>query len=254
MDKDQITFEKLSWAAFMARIFGITGPDAYMSVYKDSKFRESLAFNPTSVSPKEVCDKLIEGFLNRWRSRFPNNEKAASAILAALQRVGAFISAVKTISLESVDFSNHIDIDGNQISVFDAVAIIFNEISNCHGNRTTAGAKILGIINPSLFVMWDDSIAVHYLSATSDIFNGKGYASFLQKMQNAAQLCQADFKLRFGHDDIALYLSEKLEVTPPVTLAKYLDEYNWISISKRIHLPPKWHPCFEPQNGNIALL
>jgi hypothetical protein len=245
MDKDTITFEKLSWAAFIARIFGSTGPNAYMSIYKDIKFRELLAFNPAHVKPKEVCDKLIEGFLNKWRSRFPNNEKAASAILAALERVGPFIKATKALAIDSVDFNKYIDIDGNHFSVFEAIVMIFNKIANCHGNRTTAGAKILGIINPALFVMWDDTIAMRYSSGAQDIFNGIGYASFLKKMQNAAHVCQSDFKSRFGYDNIALFLSEKLEVMPPLTLAKFLDEYNWISISQGIHLPPKWHPCSE---------
>jgi hypothetical protein len=44
----------------MARLFGTTGPDAYMSIYKDIEFRESLASNPLSVDPKEV--KVKEAF------------------------------------------------------------------------------------------------------------------------------------------------------------------------------------------------
>lgn len=243
MDKLEINFINLSWAAFMARSFGITGPDAYMNIYRDNKFRESLALDPSNVNPKEVCDKLIGGFLNKWRSRFPNNENSGMDILKSLESVKPFVKALTNTAIESIDFNKTIDINGEPISMSDMIILIFERIIHCHGYRTTAGAKILGVINPALFVMWDDSIAKHYASRRRDnIFNGVGYSLFLQKMQNAAQYCQTDFIMRHGHNDIAGYLSEKLEIAPRIPLAKYLDEYNWITITQRIQLPPKWHP------------
>jgi hypothetical protein len=242
MVENPITFEKLSWAAFLSRIFGSTGPDAYMSIYADTKFRESLVFDPANVSPKEVCDKLIGGFLNRWRSRFPNRQESASAVLVALQQVSPFIQATRGLRIENVIFNDSIKVNDNYISVSDAIELIFNTIANCYGNRTTAGAKILGVLNPDLFVMWDDSIALHYVSSCPGVFTGQGYAFFLREMQNGAHLCQDDFRSKIGHQDMASYLSDKLGLNPPLPLAKYLDEYNWITITQRIRLPPKWHP------------
>ena len=242
MTKEEITFEKLAWAAFIARLFGMTGPIAYMEIYKDYRFRESLAFAPSSLNPKEVCDKLIGGFLNKWRSRFPNNDKAASDILRSLESISPLLKAVREFTIDTIEFNKTIDIDGEQISVMNLIMTIYERIIHCHGFRTTAGAKILGVINPGLFVMWDDSIAIHYASNDRDIFNGVGYGSFLQKMQKAAHCCISDFEMHLGHKDIAGFSSKKLEVIPPVPLAKFLDEYNWISITQRINLPPKWHP------------
>jgi len=242
MVENPITFEKLAWAAFLARIFGSTGPDAYLSIYADSRFRESLVFDPANVSPKEVCDKLIGGFLNRWRSRFPNRQESASAVLGAIQQVSPFIQATRNLRIENVNFDNSVNVNTNHISVSDAIELIFNKIAHCYGNRTTAGAKILGVLNPDLFVMWDDSIALHYVSGCPGVFTGQGYAFFLREMQSAAHLCQDDFDAKIGHQDMALYLSNKLGLNLPLPLAKYLDEYNWITISQRIPLPPKWHP------------
>jgi len=242
MVENSITFEKLSWAAFLSRIFGSTGPDAYLSIYADSRFRESLVFDPANVSPEEVCDKLIGGFLNRWRSRFPNRQESASAVLGAIQQVSPFIQATRNLRIENVNFDNSINVNSNYISVSDAIELIFNKIAHCYGNRTTAGAKILGVLNPDLFVMWDDSIALHYVSGCPNVFTGQGYAFFLREMQNAAHLCQDDFDAIIGHQDMALYLSNKLGLNLPLPLAKFLDEYNWITISQRIPLPPKWHP------------
>jgi len=138
---------------------------------------------------------------------------------------------------------------GDDAGDSEAVAIIFDVVANCHGFRTTAGAKILGVVNPSLFVMWDDSIALRYLSGGSHIFDGQGDALFLRRMEKVAHLCLIDFNLKSGHHDLAAFLSERLEVSPPLTLAKYLDEYNWITITKGIRLPLKWHPCVDSMAG-----
>lgn len=244
MITEKLTFEKLSWAAFLARGFGDLGPDAYMSVYGDSTFRGGLITNPSSTSNEEVREKLIKGFLNKWRSRFPNTEESASAILEAIQNSNNLIKATNRFTIESVDLSEIVTIKADEITVSEAIARIFNSIANCYGFRTTAGAKIMGIINPGLFVMWDDSIAIKYLSGeTKNIFSGHGYVLFLRKMQEVAQQCIADFHARVKDTDPAEYLSKSLLITPAVPLAKYLDEYNWVTITKNIQVPPKWHPC-----------
>lgn len=244
MITETLTFEKLSWAAFLARSFGDLGPDAYMSVYSDLSFRDGLIFNPSSIRNEDVCDKLIRGFLNKWRSRFPNTQESANAILQALQHSNSLIRETYKFVIESVDFDEIITIGTYQISVSEAIERIFNSVANCYGFRTTAGAKIMGIINPSLFVMWDDSIAFRYLSKETDhIFSGQGYVLFLKNMQQLARQCISDFHLIVAGTDPAKFLSDKLHVTPSVPLAKYLDEYNWVTITKNVRVPPKWHPC-----------
>lgn len=244
MEQEYITFEKLSWGAFMARIFGETGPDAYMSIYRDIEFRKSLVYTPSSVTNEEVRDKLIGGFLNKWRSRFPNTDESADAVLTTLEGVSPLLQATLRFNIEIVDLDKSLTVGGRQLPVYQAIAEIFSAIANCYGFRTTPGAKIMGVLNPGLFAMWDDAIAVCYLAGdTTDIFSGIGYATFLRKMQHVARQCISDFQTRFGREDPASYLSEKLRLDPPVPLAKFLDEYNWITITKRVQLPPRWHPC-----------
>jgi hypothetical protein len=242
MKENSITFEKLAWAAFIARYLGNTGPEAYMPIYRDKEFRKSLVYRPESVSPEEVCNKLIAGFLNKWRSRFRNSQESASAILAGLQEASPYIQATIELEIGTAIFENLIIVNGNHISVFDAIELVFNKVANCYGNHTTVGAKILGILNPNLFVMWDAAIALHYLFDHPCALTGNGYAYFLKEMKKASIRCQNDFDSKFGHQDMALYVSNKLGLNPPLTTAKYLDEYNWITITQRITLPPKWHP------------
>ena len=37
-------------------------------------------------------------------------------------------------------------------------------------------------------------------------------------------------------------LPEKIN-RPNFNIPKLIDEYNWITITRRITLPPNWHPC-----------
>jgi len=238
----KLSFEKLSWAAFISRLLGESGPDAYLTVFKDIRFREALAREPSSIDPEELRAKLIAGFLNKWRSRFPNNPHAALAIIKAIQAVQPLIQALQPFTIVDIDFDSFLIINGNKITASNATANIFSTVCRCHGFRSTAGAKILGVINPSLFVMWDDSILYHYLSAFSGAYDGSGYVAFLGKMQKAAHFCLKDFELQQHDCDLEHYLSDKLNVHPKLPIAKYLDEYNWITITKGISLPPKWHP------------
>jgi hypothetical protein len=96
--------------------------------------------------------------------------------------------------------------------------------------------------------MWDDDIAYQYgLRLFKDnpghIYSGKGYTIFLKEMQGLAKRFILDFQNRFSTGDPAMYLSGRMHVTPAVPLAKFIDEYNWITITNKIEVPPKWHPC-----------
>lgn len=252
MIKDNITFEKLSWAAFMARIFGDTGPDAYMSIYRDVEFRKSLVNKPSVVPVEQVRNRLIGGFLNKWRSRFPNSSESAAAILTRIEGVRPLLQATLMLSIETVDLDSLFTVDGRQLSVHQGIAEVFNAVANCYGFRTTEGAKILGVLNPNLFVMWDDAIALHYAQGSPpNVFSGSGYAMYVRKMHCAAQQCIEDFRARYGREGPADFLSERLRLDPHVPLAKFLDEYNWIMITNHVQLPPRWHPCDDGSHASL---
>jgi hypothetical protein len=241
MNQEQVTFEKVAWAAFLVRI---SEKDHYWRLYCNTELRRALVYNPIGVSREDVRYDLIQGFLNKWRSRFPNSNESANAILATLQRISPFLQATDGFDIETVDLDQTVHVGDRQLSIFQAIAEIFDAVVNCYGFRTTAGAKIMGIINPRLFVMWDDNIALHYLSKdVPSVFSGLGYSTFLRKMQKQAQQCIKDFEKRHGAGEPASYLSERLGLNPPLPLAKYLDEYNWITITRGLQVPPKWHPC-----------
>lgn len=245
---EPLTFEQLSWAAFLARVFGETGPSAYMTIFSDKQFREDLVFHPERVSHEDIQDKLIGGFLNKWRSRFPNDKESGTAILSTIGRLSPSLQVLNKYDIERVNFDDEITVGNLKGTIFQCITYVFEAIRDCYGFRTTAGAKILGILNPNLFVMWDDEIAYKYgLEFVRDnrghIYSGEGYATFLRKMQEIARVFVSDFQSQFSMEDAAMFLSKRLRITPAVPLAKFIDEYNWITITNNIEVPPKWHPC-----------
>jgi len=196
----------------------------------------------------DIRDKLIRGFLNKWRSRFPNNSESGSAILSTISRLSPYLQKLIGCDIESVNFDDNIHTKDVEDTIFNCVTCIFNAVANCYGFRTTVGAKILGIINPNLFVIWDNEIAYHYglklfKDSPGNIYSGEGYVTFLKEMQRIARLFLSDYQNRFGKRDLTEFLSLRLHLNPIMPLAKFIDEFNWITITKKIEIPPKWHPC-----------
>ena len=206
-----------------------------MTIFKDKQFRKALVYHPKTVSSIDIQNKLISGFLNKWGARFPNNSKSASAILKTIRRLSPYLQALDKYKIESVNFNKVITThSGDYGTISECITYVFNKLSNCYGDRPTFAAKTLGILNPKLFVMWDQTIAARY---------SFDYVEFLKDMQNSAQMVKLDSCTIFGIGDPAKFLSKELGISPQVPLAKFIDEYNWCSITKAIKLPPTWHPC-----------
>ena len=109
------------------------------------------------------------------------------------------------------------------------IAILFNGLFNIDRIADTSASKILALINPHLFVMWDDAIWLAYYEKSMRYRSpGKVYVEFLIKMQRAAIAITKDAKTNHGIDSPAEHLSGELGLKPPFTLAKFIDEYNFI--------------------------
>lgn len=100
----------------------------------------------------------------------------------------------------------------------------------------TAVSKILHLLNPELFVMWDEEIRKKYgVKGSAD-----GYIEFLRKMQNEMNEALEEEAKRRGSnkDEIAKRICEELPSKKlgqefirhirKKTLAKLIDAYNWI--------------------------
>ncbi|MEM3385698.1 MAG: hypothetical protein QXE78_09250 [Nitrososphaeria archaeon] len=100
----------------------------------------------------------------------------------------------------------------------------------------TAISKILHLLNPEVFVIWDEGIRKKYKVAGSVI----GYIEFLRKVKGELEeaLQEEALKSGFSKKEIAEricteYLSNKLGPEyNRKTLAKLIDEYNWWTVNR----------------------
>jgi hypothetical protein len=95
----------------------------------------------------------------------------------------------------------------------------------------------LTALNPQLFVSWGAGIRNAYFP--NDRANGATYAQFLTIMRMAALSVAADARSNHGIDDPAGRLSADLGINPPFSLAKFIDEYNWLTLEREMVFQPE---------------
>lgn len=130
--------------------------------------------------------------------------------------------------LRGLDF---LDIKFNE-EVISAIKGVY-ESAKVKNIGPTAISKVLHLLNPELFVMWDADIRDEYGVKGS----ANGYIEFLKKMQNEIdEALEEEAKNRgYSKGEVARKIckeltSEKLsrEFIKKKTLAKLIDEYNWM--------------------------
>ena len=100
---------------------------------------------------------------------------------------------------------------------------------NINGVGDIVVAKTLAVINPDLFMMWDNPILLaYYEEYPQNRTFEEVYVAFLRKMQGSAISIVNDAGINHNIKCPVKYLSEELGLKPPFTLAKFIDEYNLV--------------------------
>jgi hypothetical protein len=149
-----------------------------------------------------------------------------------LTRIQGLIKPISSEDLLSVDL--------NQIS--DEVQRSFIELCKIDTIGPTAAAKILHLLVPKVFVMWDERIRQALDLAEIEHQDGlhkrdyvdyysKAYASFLNEMQRISRITARQ-----------LDIDQLLRDNDGVTLPKLIDEYNYCLYTLHLKLPaiPMW--------------
>jgi hypothetical protein len=241
MDKYILSFNDLAWGAFMYWVssYGgnIGGDQAYVELFKAHDFLQELRHSPKGVTPASISKHLIK-FLNQWRCQLADSEDMAERIRGGIVGLTESLRRFDTMTLLSTDMSTH-------KSLIKQMAVQLNDV---HGLGPTCTAKILHVLNPAVFVPWDQPIR--------DVFwkynHSRWYEDFLEYTQRVARNVRSDFKSFFPNDEPELYLSRKLRYSPSKTLAKFVDEFLWIKVTKHMAIPPPWHPGMEWALANHA--
>ena len=113
----------------------------------------------------------------------------------------------------------------------------FNQLMAVHGVAGTIASKVLAVLNSDFFVMRDRPIFLAY--SQQGATPGGTYANYLLRMQGLARAIVLDALENHGVADPAGHVCEKLNLQDRdrCTLAKFIDEYNWLTITRKVVYP-----------------
>lgn len=155
----------------------------------------------------------IRLFLNRWKCHIYPKELFSKLLFDWICDKKSQIDSLKTFNIENL----------NLVKNLENIDILYKSLMDFKDNGIitmgdAATSKILHLILPKLFVMWDKNIKPH---------KGYLYSDFLIKMNSFAKSVKDDFSKKFPDKNIEGVLREKLEYPIIKTFAKYIDEFNW---------------------------
>lgn len=232
---ENLSFESLAWASLFYHHTAI--PDEKNGYRKllDSKVILTLRTTPAKLTVEQVRDEIIKGFLNKWGCRLAtnNHEVIAKHIIGVTRAIHEDLESLEELKLIDLDFESY----------GDAIKNCYQTMSSLVGSgfSHTAVSKLLHMINPELFVMWDGPMRKGYKEDCTITEDADGYFKYMKKMREGLQKVSQSFLITYEGCP-AEFLSKKLEIKTTKTIVKHLDEYNWITITKGAKLPPTWHP------------
>lgn len=217
-------FRNLAWGAFVfARMTRNDYASTYQKLATDAEFLNRLKTNPSLDDFQKLRDFLTH-YGVPWA---PSN--LAEQYLSAWPKLEPHISNLTDATIDTCDLGR-----GN---IRDAITEAFGlfQWPSVWGGDTVA-SKALHFFNVSLFVMWDADIQIAFKKA-----GPQGYLEFLCDMQSHAKEIISDFRrlsLGAAPDE---FLSQQLGYDSVRPLTKFIDDYNWITITKRWpQEPPDW--------------
>jgi len=227
-----LTFGELAWAAYIYAIV-TQGDKAYWKVDQSRNLIDGFVRAPRGSDLEKIEEVVVRWFLNGWGlCRIPGHKVRgiASGIADELGKLDA--AEREVLSALSIG-----DVGAGRLSDKYATRVknLYNALSFIDGCGATVVSKILFVLFPKLFLMWDWPIRDYLRGSEPPIptDNGQGYVTFLRCGGEMAKSVSDDFRDTLGQRDTPEdYLSGQLYARGKTkTLAKYLDEYLWIKIT-----------------------
>jgi hypothetical protein len=251
------SWTEFAWCAFLYKMIN-EGDEDYLQLIEDDAFLKALRTNP-KLQWRGIQEKLIK-FLNKWKTRVEKSDESAQAIAKRIEAILPDLRSLGTFSIRDVDLGTVGDSPSPTVHVIENC---YDSIRNSkHNVGATATAKILHILHPDLFVMWDNPILLCFEEGTRGKVNdsGAGYREYLRVMQQTANHITQEFKEAELYPPPSSgttpehYLFTQLKYRHAKTMAKYLDEYHWVLITHlktndektNLKIPPEWHPEKRP--------
>ena len=215
------TFEQIRWSAHAFRTFA---DDTLSAAARAPELRAALLAGAAAVNTDVAAGAnaewpLLVRYVNQWGCRIP--QRKADGIAAAVADAAPYLAPLSASALEFDDL---------RCSTLDVIERAFDCLTAADGVGPTAASAILTALNPQLFVSWGAGIKDAYFP--DDRPNGATYAQFLTVMRMAALSIVSDARTTHGIDDPAGRLSAELNINPPFSLAKFIDEYNLVTVER----------------------
>ena len=241
-----LTFGELAWAAYIYAIV-TKGDKAYWKVERRRELLDDFVRAPRNSDLREIEEVVVRRFLTGWGlCRIPGHKVRGIA-----SRIADELGKLDAAERDSLSRLSIGDIGAGRLSDKSATRIknLYDALRGIDGCGPTVVSKILFVLFPKLFMMWDWPIRDCLKTGEPPILkdDGEGYVAFLHFGGKMAKGVSDDFRDTQGHkgrpED---HLSSRLYAEGKTkTLAKYLDEYLWIKITKigeiaHLFPPPEW--------------
>jgi hypothetical protein len=226
-----LKFSDLAWAALLY-YYRSSGDGKYVKLLRDTDFISRLRQTPQDVSYEEFEAKVIFGFISSVGLRLPVVTREGN-ILAQIVELHPCISSLQDKCLRECDLSDE-DLLKNIRQIYDSLHTI-------HGLWLTGISKIAHILNDSLFVALNLGTSSHF----GLLGEAEDFIKWLRITQQSAQEVTEDFYSLGLPGSPEEFLSEKLGYTNygcQKSLARFIDEYFWLTTSENLPVPPKWLP------------
>lgn len=244
-DEHKIDTNKLEWTVFLFNIMG-EGKSYFVDLYK------------VKVTDKKEPGYALLHFLDNWGMRLATKPKKETDT-DYKKEINDWYNEEPKI-LTSLENKNIIDVNLKNEKA--SITELYKSLCVKKGIKDTAASKILHMIIPNLFVMWDNPIRLHYIKDYNKKEGPEAYILFLKEMQRIAnQLKNSNINCDYLFSKIKDPMEKNLEnflskkgmkedkekiikfaEQNGKTIPKFIDEYNWIVYTKEIQLPPSWHP------------
>jgi hypothetical protein len=187
------------------------------------------------LSKDDTIGKAIR-FLNEWACRLDSTDfsEIAEGMRQAFSEVSPLIALIENETIEDINFRTKKIIRGKEYDHFEIIRSIFAEFCGIgYRFRWVATSKTLHQILPKLFVMWDNPISQ---KLGMDLTTSSYVHDFLPRMQKEAneaiETCMEDQGC--GRNVAVRTILEQCRALCGYekTLAKLVDEYNWIKYTK----------------------
>jgi hypothetical protein len=226
-----VKFSDLAWAAIL-HYYKSSGDRKYVKLFRDTTFISELRATPWDVPYEEFETKVLSGFLNSIGLRLPVGKRGGN-ILAEIIKLRHQIASLQGLRLLDCDFTDK-DLVQN-------IRQIYNGLDSVDGLWVTGISKIAHALNDSLFVALDLRTSKHFgLRGKAD-----DYIKWLGIAQQQALEVTGDFQALGLPGSPEAFLSEKLGHSNygcQKSLARFIDEYFWLTISENLPIPPNWVP------------